>query len=76
MHNKEIVNNIIGNVDYKELDEKHFLELLNVLKDIMNKEERKMIMEELKREQDEIKKIELSKRLTELVKGCVKDGRN
>ena len=73
---RDLVNNIVGSVSFKDLDEQEFIEYLQAIKDIMNNDERKELMNELKRTQDEVKKMEISKRLTELVKGSVRNGRN
>ena len=69
---KDLVNNIVGSAETIELNEKSFLEYIQSLKSIMNEEERKKLMLELKNTQDDTRKIEITKKLTELVKGSVK----
>ena len=73
---KELVNNIIMNSNLEELEEKEFCEYLIAVKKIMNDDERKQLMIELKNTTDDMKKIDLSKKLMELVKGSVKNDRN
>jgi len=73
---RDLVNNISNSISFNDLDEKEFLEYINALKDIINKEEIKKLKEELIRETDINKQVLISKRITELKKGSVKDGRN
>ncbi len=73
---KDYVNNIINNVKEDELSEKRFNEYISKINEILNKEERIELLKALKVETDINKQLELSKRLTELVKGSVKDGRD
>lgn len=73
---RDLVNNIVGSVSFKDLDEQEFIEYLQAIKDIMNNDERKKLLNELKNTKDEVKKMDLSKRFLELVKGSVKNGRN
>lgn len=73
---KDLVNNISGSVNFEELEEKTFIEYLNAVKDILNKEEIKRLMESLKKETDINKQVEISTKILELKKGSVKNGRN
>ena len=67
-----MVSDIVGNVSFDDLTEKTFVEYLDILKRIMNDDERKELMFKLKNTNNEEEKIKISKRLTELVKGSVK----
>ena len=73
---RDLVNNIIGKVNENDLNEKTFMEYINCVKEILNKEERERLTNELKLETDINKQIEISKLLTELVKGSVKNDRD
>lgn len=73
---KDLVNNISNNANFEELDEKTFIEYLNAVKDILNKEEIKKLKEALKNEKDINKQVEISKKILELKKGSVKNGRD
>jgi len=73
---REIVNNISGSANFEELTEKTFIEYLNAIKDILNKEEIKKLKDALKMETDINKKVEISKKILELKKGSVKNGRD
>ena len=75
-HIKDLVNVICGNIDLVELDEKVFLDYIEVIKDILNKEERQKLIKELKMETDINKQLELSEKLKELVKGSVYNERD
>ena len=73
---REMVNNISGSVNLEELEEKIFLEYIIALKDILNKEEIRKLKLELKQETDINKQVEISKKILELKKGSVKNGRD
>lgn len=73
---KDLVNNISGSINFEDLEEKIFIQYINAIKDILNKEEIKRLKEELKRETDINKQIEISNKILELKKGSVKNGRN
>ena len=73
---KNYVNNIVGSANTLELEEKLFLEYLQAIKNIMNDEERKKLMQELKSTTDDRKKIEITEKLAKLVKGSVNNGRD
>jgi len=73
---RELVNNISGSVTFSELEEKTFIEYLNAIKDILNKEEIKKLKESLKVETDINKQVEISRKILELKKGSVKNGRD
>jgi len=73
---KDLVNNITGSVNFEDLEEKIFVEYLKAIKNILNKEEIKKLKEELKKETDINKQVEISKKILELKKGSVKNGRN
>lgn len=73
---KDLVNNISGSIDFEDLEEKVFVEYINAIKDILNKEEIKKLKEELKKETDINKQVDISKKILELKKGSVKNGRN
>ncbi len=73
---KDFVNNIVGSAISEELSEKTFLEYIDKVNEILNKDARKKLIEELKYEKDDDKKLEKVNRLTELVKGSVNNGRD
>ena len=73
---RELVNNICESIDLTILDEKIFLDYITVIKDILNKEERNKLMNELKSETDINKQILLSNKIKDLVKGSVYDERD
>ena len=73
---KEIVNTISGNVNLDELDEKIFMEYINALKELLNKEEINNLKLELRKETDINRQVEISKKILELKKGSVKNGRD
>lgn len=73
---KDLVNNICGSISFEELEEKIFIEYLNAIKDILNKEEIQRLKLELKKETDINKQVEISKKILELKKGSVKNGRD
>ena len=73
---KEIVNTISGNVNLDELDEKIFMEYINALKELLNKEEINNLKLELRNETDINRQVEISKKILELKKGSVKNGRD
>ena len=65
---RELVHNISGEVDFEDMDEKIFLEYLNAIEDVLDKEE----IEKLKIAQanttDINEKLNIAKKLTILVK--------
>jgi len=73
---RDLVNTISGSVNFEELEEKTFIEYLNAIKDILNREEIKKLKESLKKETDINKQVEISKKILDLKKGSVKNGRN
>ncbi|MBQ7031645.1 MAG: DNA primase [Bacilli bacterium] len=73
---RDLVNNISGSIDFEDLEETTFMQYINAIKDILNKEEIKKLKEELKRETDINKQVEISNKILELKKGSVKNGRN
>jgi len=73
---RELVNNISGTINFEELEEKTFIEYINVIKKILNREEIDRLKQELKVEMDINKKVEISKKILELKKGSVKNDRN
>jgi len=73
---QELVNNIFGSINFDDLEEKIFIEYINAIKEILNKEEIKKLKEELKIETDINKKVEISRKILELKKGSVKNGRD
>jgi len=73
---RDLVNNISGSIDFEDLEETTFMQYINAIKDILNKEEIKKLKDELKRETDINKQVEISNKILELKKGSVKNGRN
>ena len=70
------MNNINECVTETELNEKTFMEYIGCIEKIFNNEEREKLLNELKNETDINRQIEISRLLTELVKGSVKNGRD
>ena len=73
---RELVNNISGSINLDDLEEKIFIEYINAVKDILNKEEITTLKEQLKKETDINKKVEISEKIREIKKGSVKNGRD
>lgn len=73
---RELVNNISGSASFDELEEKTFIEYINAVKEILNKEEIIRLKELLKKETDINKKVEISEKIREIKKGSVKNGRD
>lgn len=73
---RELVNTISGSINLEDLEEKIFLEYIRALKELLNKEEITNLKLELKRETDINKQVEISKKILELKKGSVNNGRD
>ena len=73
---KELVNNISSNADFEELKEEIFIEYLNVIQNILDKEERKKIRELQAKSNDPNEQLELANKLLSIKKRSEKNGRN
>ena len=74
---KELVHNIIGDSSFDELDEKIFIEYLNALEDIMDKEEIEKLKVMQAKSLDINEKLEIANKISRLVKKrSEKNGRN
>jgi len=74
---KELVHNISSDVDFNELDEKIFLEYLNAIEDIMDKEEIERLKILQAKSTDINEQIEIASKIARLVKKrSEKNGRN
>jgi len=73
---KDLVNNISGTVNFEELEEKTFIEYINAIKGILNREEIEKLKNQMKLETDINKKLAISEKILELKKGSVKNGRD
>ena len=73
---KNIVNNISSSdiIFDDELSEKSFMEYINIIKDIFNKEKEYIIKKEIKSKTDINEKIELVNKQIEIAKSKIKKG--
>ena len=65
---KELVNNIIKDMDFETMDEEIYMQYINYLEKYFKKENIKKIKEQIKNETDINKKCELLDQLTKLKK--------
>jgi len=74
---RELVNNICGDIEFEELDEKIFLEYLDCIEEILDNEKKELLFIELANTTDVNEKVRIGKEITKLVqKRSEKNGRN
>ena len=72
----ELLSEIIASNQKEDVTEKEFYDILDIVSFCINEEEIKKLKEEIKKESDINKQLELMNRLTELKKGCGNNERN
>jgi len=73
---KELVNNISSDMDFSELEEDIFVEYLNTIQDILDKEEIKKLKELQAKSRDINEQVEIANKILSIKKRSEKNGRN